>query len=70
MINPERQVVTDLIKKAQSVISSIDPEVIQGSYPVESDTAYLVNAHAIWELGTAIAIVERDLGISLEDEQS
>jgi len=66
MNNTERQLILDLMAKAQAVINSIDPsEIVDG---VDEDTTYEVNAHAIWELGTAIGVIERDLGADLSNE--
>jgi len=42
--------------------------LVQASCPLYKDTTYEVNAHAIWELGTALGVIERDLGADLSNE--
>ncbi len=60
MNDTERQIVADLIEKAQAVIDSIDPNILQESHS-SYDSTLEVSEKAIWKLGTAIAIVNRDL---------
>lgn len=68
MTNTERQLITDLVEKAQAVIDSIDPSEVVDA--LDEDTTYEVNANAVWDLSNALEIVEQDLGIGASDEPS
>lgn len=66
MNDTERQLILDLMAKAQVVIESIP--IAEMNYGVDKETRYTVNAHTIWELSTALGVIERDLGISVAEE--
>jgi hypothetical protein len=65
MNDTERQVVTELIKKAQAVIDSIASTKL--AYAVAKETQYSVNAHTVWDLGTAIETTKHQLKINPEE---
>lgn len=63
-----QQKVADLMRACQSVLDSLDEA--QMSYAVDNKTQYQVNAHAVWDMGTALAALQEDVKILYSVKES